>query len=355
MSSIRKTISVLFILVLSVSALGLIYIYNKLPTYIEDRARQVLLQKTPFTRFDANVRHAGLYGLKIDNIEAGDARHPTLSIDSIDIKYTPTDLLKKRIKGIDVTGLTFFLELHDGHLSIPGLDSLALEGGKTQTSTEINMPVDLQELQVKEGMLHLTVDSEKMLIPFNLTLKQESFGRPSFYKTLLQLYPGSEQVTFAADIDLADNQGLVKLSSKILPLEKLAPFIRTLPGLMMAGQASMNGVSEIKLQPTEAVSAGIEIVLQPFTLTFNDIQVESPLDIQDSKPIKLIINYNKEKLQYKIDDISLTKPIGAIFNASGALALSENQFAGAGEFTVAVKDIPSFTIKESVRLSNDLT
>jgi hypothetical protein len=355
MPSIRKAISVLIVLVLFVSFIGLFLIYTTLPGYIEDKARQSLLQNTPFTRIVANVQHVGLYGFKIDHIEAGDAGHQTLSIESIDIRYSPTGLFQKRIKGIDVTGLTFFLELHDGLLSIPGLDSASQEKNESQPAAEINIPVDLQELQVKEGILHITVDREQVLIPFNLTLKQENSGRQSLYKSLLQLYPDSEQVTFTADIDLNDNQGLVKLSSKILPLEKLAPFLRTLPDLKMAGQATMNGFSEIKLQPTEAISASIEIGLQPFTLTFNDIKVELPKESADREPIKLTIDYQKKKLQYQAVDIPLAAPIKAFFDVNGALELSEEQLSGVGGFKVTVKKIPSLTIQEHIQLYGDVT
>jgi hypothetical protein len=355
MPSIRKAISALIILLLSVSLIGLILIYSWLPGYIEDKARQFLLQNTPFTRIDANIRHVGLYGKKIDHIEAGDVSHLTLSINSIYISYSPTGLLKKRIKRIDVAGLTFFLELNDGVFNIPGLDNAVLEKKESQPPAEINIPVDIQELQVNEGMLHLTVDKEQMLIPFNLTLKKEDSGRPSFYKSLLQLYPGSEQVTFAADIDLNDNQGLVNLSSKILPLEKFAPFLKTLPDLKVAGKATINGSSDIKLQPTEVISAGIEIGLQPFSLTINDMKVETPKENADRKPIKLTIDYTKKRLQYLTEEIPMAAPIKAIFDTKGELAISEEQLSGVGDFKVTVKEIPSVTIQEHVQLYGDVT
>jgi hypothetical protein len=313
-----------------------------------------LLLNTPFTHFDADVRHAGFFGLKIVNIEAGEVAHPSLSIDSIDIRYSPAGLFKKTIKGIDVAGLTFFLEIHDGLLSIPGLDSAPLETKERQPPAEIIIPVNLHELRVKDGMLHITVDSEQMLIPFNLTLQQENSGRQSFYKSILLLFPGSEEITFATDIDLIENQGLVKFSSKKLPLEKIAPFLKILPDLKVAGKATMSGISEVRLQPAEVVSTGIEIGLQPFNMTFNDIRVASANESADRKPIKVSIDYQKKKLQYQAKYIPLVAPIEAIFGISGALELSEEQLSGTGDFKVAVKKIPSLTIQEHIPLYADV-
>ena len=98
----RKAIPLLLILGLSVSAVGIIFFYSYLPGLIEHKTRQVLLQNTPFTRFNANVRHAGFYGIKVVDLEAGDKQNSTLSAGSININYSPTGLIQKRINGVDI-------------------------------------------------------------------------------------------------------------------------------------------------------------------------------------------------------------------------------------------------------------
>jgi len=112
----------------------------------------------------------------------------------------------------------------------------------------------------------------------------------------------------------------------------------------------MNGISEIRLQPAEVISAGIEIGMQPFNLTFNNIKVTSPKESADRKPIKISIDYQKKKLKYQAKYIPLTAPIEAIFDISGALDLSEEQLSGTGDFKVEVKRVPSLTIQKHIQL-----
>lgn len=350
----RKAISLLLILVLTVSAVSIIFIYSYLPVFIEYKARQVLLQNTPFTRFKINVRHAGFYGIEVEDLEAGDKQNSTLSAGSINIRYSPTGLIQKRINGVDIEGLNLFLVVSDGQLSLPGLDAAAMKKNDEQGPAEIKIPIDLEELKVKKSNLHLTVDGEKVLFPFNLTLTKDNSGQPSHYEATLHIYPGPEQAGISADIDPAGNRALLRLTSESLELDKFAALISAYQGTKVTGRATIDAVSEIKLQPAEVVAAGIDITLQPFSLGLNNVRVESHKDSQNGHPLKLKMDYKNNKLQYSVDDIVLTAPAGVTFKTDGILEFVDDKMTGAGHFGMLIKDVSSVKLKTHIKVSGDV-
>lgn len=348
MPSYRKTISLLLVLIFCLSVTGLIAGYLLLPSIIEKKIQEKVLLNTPVTDFKLAVEKAGLYGLYIADIEAGYTGDTTLSIGSVDIRFSPLNLFERKIKRIVIDELTLFLEFNDGRLSLSGLQN-AVSTKTKGPARETIIPVELQELQIKKSILQITVDGEHVSIPFSLTARPGKNAQTSF-AAKLQLYPGPEQVTLGADIDLSRKHGNFTISSQGLALEGLAPFIRKITGMDFSGQAVLNGTSEIRLQPVEIVSAGIEISLQPFALTLNEIRVESTSETPKSLPVKLAFDYLNGEIRYLAENIVLTAPAAASLDSSGSLALSEVQLTGDSQFSLAVHQLPSLEIKDHLQL-----
>lgn len=344
----------LLLLVFFISATGILYVYRSLPDYIENKTRQLVLQQTPFTRFNADIHQTGLFETEIDDIVLGGDQYSTLSINSIKLRYSPLGLLQKKLKGIDIDKLDVFLELNEGQFSIPGLDLGSLEKKGETTADTITIPVYLEKLQVNEGILHISVDNKPILIPFTLTLVQQSSNQPSLYTTTLQIYPDSEKVTFAADLDLTANKGLVKITSESLQLEKFIALVHAMEEFQVAGLATIQAVSEMKLQPAETLTAVMDISLQPFFFKYNEIILQSSEKSPDNKPLKLTVEYKNKEIQYQADNILLNDPFGATFGTKGTLDIAGEKLTGFGDYMLAVKKVPILSIKEQVKLSGDV-
>jgi hypothetical protein len=351
MLSDRKAISRLIILLLLVSAAGLFLLYRYLPELIENKTRQIVLQKTPFSHFNAEVLHAGLNGIEIDHITAGDAQNSVLSIGSVNIRYSPAGLFQRRINAIFINDMALFLDLHSEGLSMLGYEINTLKKKATPAPTKISMPMDLEELQVKNGNLHLTVDGKQLVVPFNLVLKQETSGQQSYYKAILQISPYSEKVTITADIDLAGNTGLVKLRAESFKLEKFADLINAKPDMSVNGLATADAATEIKLQPLEVISAELYIGLQPLNLKFNDVQIEAQKNDSPGKQLQVSIEYKEKNLQYRIDNILLTEPFKGTLYTAGAMDFTDEKMSGTGDFSIAVLNIPALNIIDPIKVS----
>ncbi len=348
----RKFISLLLLFVAGLFVTVIIASYFLLPSFIEKKVRESVLQNTALTSIDLTVEKVGPFGLHITDIEAGDADSTILSVRSIVIKYTPLSLIAKRIKGIVIYDLTVFLEFTDGRLSIPGLEDRAKTGKQEQKTAAIILPADFSELQIKESLLQIRVENEQLSIPFQLSARQNN--RTSL-TSLLQLYPGPEQVSLETNIDLASNLGNLTLFSHSLPLERFAPFIGKIPGLELTGRATLDGTSEIKLQPLEAVSASIAIALQPFTFSYNAIKVQPVTGIEKDLPIRLEVDYRNGRVSYRADYIALTEPVAAVLATGGLAELSEKQIIGAGNLQLTVQQLPSLKIKDKLHLFADVS
>ncbi|KPK29849.1 MAG: hypothetical protein AMK70_15120 [Nitrospira bacterium SG8_35_1] len=352
MPSSRKFISLLLVFIAGLSVTVIIASYFLLPSFIEKRVTESVLQNTALTSFNLTVEKAGPFGLHITDIDAGDADSTILSISSIVLKYTPLSLIAKRIKGIVIYDLTVFLEFTDGRISIPVLEDRTKTGKQEQQPTEIILPADFSELQIKESLLQIRVESEQLSIPFQLSARQNN--RTSL-TSLLQLYPGPEQVSLETDIDLARNGGNLTFFSHNLPLERFAPFIWEIPGLELTGRAILDGTSEIRLQPLGAVSASIAIALQPFTFSYNAIKVQSAAGIEKDLPIRLEVDYTDGMISYRADNIALTEPVAAVLATDGSAELSEKHITGAGNLQLTVQQLPSLKIKDRLHLFADVS
>ena len=347
----RKPKSLLLILVLCVSAAGLIFGYLLLPNLIEKKARQSLLESTPFSSIDVAVRHVGLFGTEFGNIVVGDAQKNGLAVGSISVIYSPASLIQKRIKHIDINGLTIFLESKNGRISMPGIDIPDLPAKQKAAPATIEMGLDLEQLKISNGILNLDVDGYLVLIPFDLLLTQTDPDHKEIYSATLQAYPRGEKITVSADLNLSENRCLVKIVAESLQLDKFADLFNKVSVRAITGRATIDGQAEINLLPMELVSARIKADLQPFAVDFGSIRIGSPKNDAGSQPLQFTLTVNGRKLLYALQNVSISGPARVTIDSSGTMEMPDGKVHGKGAFSVSISDIPSAANQDVVHIT----
>lgn len=124
------------------------------------------IQNVSFTLDDV-----GLHEATITNIKIG-AENPLL-LSSIDVQYSPKELLDGNFRDIALTGLDININQTEEGWKIAGLEGLqksSSQPGKTQTLTDIVNLLPFSKITVTDSHLRINGNSIKAALPFNLTL-----------------------------------------------------------------------------------------------------------------------------------------------------------------------------------------
>ena len=97
-----------------------------LPSYLESEFLPKIAGEFGIYGFSCKVRKTGFYGADFGSIKMSDKADPFFTMESMRVDYSPSGLLKKRIRKISLTGINFFCQYEDGNFKIKGLNIKAV-------------------------------------------------------------------------------------------------------------------------------------------------------------------------------------------------------------------------------------
>ncbi|MDX1776092.1 MAG: YdbH domain-containing protein, partial [Desulfobulbales bacterium] len=265
------------------------------------------------------------------------------SIGSLHINYSPAGLVQKKIKNIEIADLQFYLELLDRKLTIPGLAESLPDSKEQKALKGLMLPMDLEEMQVKNSALNIGIDGRQFFIPFDLVLKQKFSGRSSYYTAVMRIFPASEKIAIAADINLETGTGLAKLTADSLKIEKFTDLLNTIADIEISGLGNIDADWEISLPTLKMNSAHLTLSLHPFHLKFKDFEIKTQQDGLQPEPVQLTLEF-EEDLKFKVENIFLTRPIRVKLATTGVFGSAAEKISGSGMFLLSLLQIPSMKL-----------
>lgn len=167
----KKFLIALLLLVVFIAGLGLALISGPWKSFLEDKIKEA-------------AEAQGLKGitLSLDSITPTqlwlkDVKLPppsTLKLDKVALDYTLDDILKKRIRGITIEGLTIEMRQIKQDWVVAGLEGNSA-GNSGQATKAFSLPFTkadlaqfpLDTLQIKNSSLQINLSDGALLIPFN--------------------------------------------------------------------------------------------------------------------------------------------------------------------------------------------
>jgi len=254
--------------------------YFFLPYYLESRLLPRLIAEIGLTDADLKVRNIGIFSADLGPLRIGPARRPALLIRSVQIDYAPQELVRKKIKRIGFSGIELYAQVENGTLSLREFDpapvAAALQSRKkaTQPSDGSLPPISVERLEVSSALLILDRGVRRYRLPFEVEVMPEDAGYKRFAATAA-LFPEGHKISAAAQIDLDENTMRLTAAMDAIKLEEFAGRIQGIPGLKLAGTATVQTTAKVQLAPFKIASATASLQLQKSGIRFNDVEMTS--------------------------------------------------------------------------------
>ena len=125
--STRKSVWLAIVLIASVvaalAACLAVAAYLSLPTLVTERLPVAQIQRLGFADFQGRVTRIGLHQAAAGPFLFGPAERPAISIQSVELDYSPGELRQKKIRRIRIRDVTVNVMAGPGGITMPGLDT----------------------------------------------------------------------------------------------------------------------------------------------------------------------------------------------------------------------------------------
>ncbi|MDN3510521.1 MAG: YdbH domain-containing protein [Candidatus Jettenia sp.] len=318
------------------------FLYFCLPRYIESNILPQISKKTGIP-VGCKVRRIGFTGMDLGSLRLGDSDKIPVSINSIQLDYSPLRLFKRHIDSIIIGGLELNCEMVDGNFIIPGFDWQKAFPGETthdtpkESAEDQNIPLTIGSLKICNAVLVCRYHGQNYRLPFDISLFTKE-GNLNTFECTLRLYPRDQELTISSYIDIHANKASLKFHSHSFQLDKFPDIAQFIPELVLSGLMNINGTSEIQLNPFQISRSTI---LCEFHNTRIDYRKMTVLDSQSSEhgKLPLCININAEEGLWQVNATNIFSPYPLpvqISDATCNIQSSQKSIESSGYFTVVL-------------------
>lgn len=275
----QKVILLIFfpLLLLYVGSAFLIFY---LPKYIESNVLPGISQQTGIS-VRGNVRRVGLTGMDMGGLTIGNQDRTSVSVQSIQLDYSPSNLLKKYVDGITISGLELNGEIINGSIVIPGLDWEKLFEQKSndttsrKTSPEQKTPFRIGSLKILNAVFVCRYHGQIYRLPFEFSAVPKE-GKWDSLECVLKLYPRGQTLTFLSEIHILGNKVSLSFYSRSFQFDRFKDIVNFYPGLAVSGNLDIDGISEIQLNPFQISRLTAACTLRDTEVNYRKIVMQNP-------------------------------------------------------------------------------
>ena len=267
----------------------------------------------------------------------------------IQADYSISSILDKKIKQIRINQLTLNLEISKGRISIPGLDLEKIAATKTEPeisppSTSINPPFQLDNFQVKNGLLNVLYENHPILVPFSLQvtrIKETDKKSPPAYQINLQVFPQGQEVSISGSVDLAQNKGIFALSAESFDFKPFSSLLGGLQDILSFGNASIKSNAEINLSPFQLLTSETDIGMESLNVKTVPVTFGSAAGIDKTlSPLRLQIMRNGQLWDVTAQG-SMVEPLSASISLEGSFKPGDEAAKASGTVLIRIADSPA--------------
>jgi hypothetical protein len=239
-------------------------IFWGLPLYIEARLIPRLAEASGLNATRVRVRRIGFSGADLGPIQIEAGSGQSLSIAAIQIDYSPWGVLRKRIRGIVISGVKVELtSTPDGIRFGDTVPSQAPSESEQRRAMELNTlsPVRIDYLNIRHGELLLTRRDHRLRLPLQVDLDTSGLHEGKLSGSL-RLEPYGNQLTLTAAVDQAADHALLRLQGEHLDIRSLASAFPENPLPFVRGKLNLDAHSTIRLSTLdiEALSVRAQVL-----------------------------------------------------------------------------------------------
>jgi hypothetical protein len=337
--SLKKSVRVTFFIVLIICMAGsaLLVIQTILPGLIESKLLPELSGRMGIPNLDCRISRIGFSGADLGPITAGPSGAPTISIDTLRVKYGLFELFNGRVQNVRLSGVRINCDLHNGGVSFPGLDFKSMGGREQPASVTDNgtRVFPAQHIQIRSAVMVLTWQGTRYRIPFELDLRPEE-DSPGKIQGLLRLYPRGQTIDLAINADVGNKKrAAFTLQGKEIDLGRFADISRRIPGLGLNGTVDIKANADIAVSPflINALDAGV--IWENGSATLPNLKIV-PRSPSDNAPAHLKIQLNKKnksKWHLSADHFFIVSPVPIkLSDISFSLDTRGKRYTAAGHF-----------------------
>jgi len=342
----RKPILWTIVGVSSLFLLGIIFFVFFLPGLIESSVLPKVFQKTGI-QVACDVRRIGLTGVDLGGLRIGDANKSPVSIGSVLLDYSPSSLLKKHIDSVTISGLEVTGEIVDGNFVIPGLDWQGLLAKQTPDGPVAKPPTGepptsftIGSFKIQNALLTCSFRGQVYRLPFNLSVVTKD-GAWDRLECCLTLYPHEQEVTLSSQISLSHKTVSLNFRSHAFQLNKLTEIAPYLPGMLLSGEADIEGNAAIQLEPFKIANLAMSCELRDAQIQYNQTAIAGLHDTEKGdSPIRVEISGEDTQFRLRTSNISCVSPVHVLIPALQCdLRLAQGGIESAGYVEVASCDV----------------
>jgi hypothetical protein len=279
----------LFLFILLVLFLALTGLFLYLPVYLETRLIPKLAKDSGISGLKCNVRRIGLTGADFGPLIITADGRTALSVESIQIDYSPMGVYQKSLKKILLSGIEFHPEFRDGTFTLAGFDMKKTPAGTSsqKTSLPTDFSFSIPRIEIRHSVAVFKWENRVIRLPFELEITPRNGGRNRL-QCSIGIYPCGQEITASVDLDLKKKKLLAEVDTRGLSLEKFTDFTKGVQGLTLSGALDLKADAVMDLENLEIVSASACLEFRNEESSFkNFILDNSP---EDTSAFRLNIN-----------------------------------------------------------------
>jgi len=240
----------------------LVFFYAYLPTYVESRVIPKIARDMGLETVACRVRRIGVTGADMGSLQIGPLEHPALTIDSIQLDYTPGGLLSGHIKKVLLSGIVLCCEIENSTFAVCGLnpDTLfAKTGRKGRTTKETKdslFPISVGNLEIRNAVVACSREGKEVRLPVGLRIAMKEKAKNGVRYALF-IDVGGQKLFSEVQMLLEEKTVELAFDADGVALERLVPLATVIPGFSIWGKGDLHGKARIGLEPFSVMSASM--------------------------------------------------------------------------------------------------
>ena len=321
-----------------------------LPSYLESEFLPKIAREFGVYGFSCKVRKTGFYGADLGSIKISDKSDkddPFFTMESMRVDYSPSGLLKKRIKKISFTGINFFCQYEDGNFKIKGLNikailsKIASRKKKTPVSADKSFFLPVEKIKIRDSIITCDWNGKKYRLPVDLEFLIEN--QKKIIICTISLYPRGQSIIFSGIIDPLDNKIRLTFNADSIELERYADIVNLISGDgTFQGRGAISGTADLQMDPFKILLFSAKAQFLESNILYRNFQIHNSEN--NKKPIEIkIISRGGENWNFSLSPFNLVSPAPiTISDFKGFLKVNKKDLETGADFNVIIENNKSF-------------
>jgi hypothetical protein len=262
-----------------------------LPAYLEKRLLPDIVQQSGIEGLTWNVRRIGLTGADFEAVIIDERSLETLSVNSVQLNYSPAGLLRRHLTSIHVCGLSLAIELKEGKILFPGIDlNRILSENNTSTEkkgwTKQPLPLSFDRIVIEPAIITAKLNQKTLRITGDITILplNESFD---LLKCVINFYTFESTIRAEAQLDLDSGALKIFCDFQNLSLENYLYYLTSDNTMHVKGNMDFTAYLETNLDSFENSAVNISMESKEFLFLSENLKLEKSKENTEAVSVKV--------------------------------------------------------------------